>query len=186
MYKNDPEIISEQIQRIKLKVQTQNVLLYPVLSEEEIQQFEIKRKIKLPLNFREFLKVIGNGGSGPPLDNMLQLGSIPENMNEWEKENWSSLKNIFKPFPFINKWPWEEQGWQEILHTNYESITYGNICLGSHTWNSRWHLVITGPERGNMWFVYEDGLVPCKNYADFLSWYEVWLDTRTRQPDYFD
>jgi hypothetical protein len=39
-----------------------------------------------------------------------------------------------------------------------------------------WHLIVTGAERGNVWMLCGEGVVPQDPNRDFLTWYEDWLD----------
>ena len=42
-----------------------------------------------------------------------------------------------------------------------------------------WILVITGEERGSVWYLTELGAAPYWQRKDFLHWYETWLDGDT-------
>jgi hypothetical protein len=39
-----------------------------------------------------------------------------------------------------------------------------------------WHLIVAGPERGNVWTLSSEGIQPTAPKRDFLTWYEDWLD----------
>jgi hypothetical protein len=39
-----------------------------------------------------------------------------------------------------------------------------------------WHLIITGPERGNIWLITGEGMQHTNPRRDFLKWYSDWLD----------
>jgi hypothetical protein len=39
-----------------------------------------------------------------------------------------------------------------------------------------WVLIVTGPERGNIWFKCGEGITPTIPKRDFLRWFEDWLD----------
>jgi len=57
---------ADQIRRIKTKVDRKNIQLGPAATESEVATFEQSAGVRLPDGFREFLKQIGNGGTGPP------------------------------------------------------------------------------------------------------------------------
>ncbi len=52
----------------------------------------------------------------------------------------------------------------------------GTLVLGHDGCGMYWHLVITGPERGQVWQITDVGAQPCAPRRDFFSWYEYWLD----------
>ena len=39
-----------------------------------------------------------------------------------------------------------------------------------------WFVIVTGPERGNVWMICGEGIQPTAPKRDFLQWYEEWLD----------
>lgn len=45
-----------------------------------------------------------------------------------------------------------------------------------------WHLIVTGPERGHVWWVCGKGIAPTDPKMDFLRWYEDWLDGAEYRP----
>lgn len=54
-----------QISIIIRKLKEKNITLQPTLSEEDIQEFEVKHNVTLPNDYRLFLQHVGNGGRGP-------------------------------------------------------------------------------------------------------------------------
>ena len=47
-----------------------------------------------------------------------------------------------------------------------------------------YHLIVTGPCRGEVWNLSDVGAQPCCERQDFLGWFELWLDNQDRT-DYF-
>src|SRR5262245_53941660 len=70
--------LSKRLQRIKRVVAKKGLKMNPCLSEETIAKFEKRSKVQLPLDYRSFLQVVGNGGDGPPYYGLLKLGEVPE------------------------------------------------------------------------------------------------------------
>jgi hypothetical protein len=69
----------------------------PPLGESEILVFESKHKIRLPPDYRGFLKEIGNGGSGPA------YGLFP--LSKWNFELEITGKDYLSgDFPYTEKW----------------------------------------------------------------------------------
>ena len=52
----------------------------------------------------------------------------------------------------------------------------GNLCLGHQGCGLFFVLVVTGPERGQVWSLGDGGIQPLAPRCNFLEWYEYWLD----------
>jgi hypothetical protein len=85
---------------------------------------------------------------------------------------------VIKNFNFDKYWVWENDTSDTLLN----KITYGNIELIDIGDAQSWNIVISGEERGQMWFFSDVGIQPCAPKRSFLSWFEHWLDGND---DYF-
>lgn len=63
-----------------------------------------------------------------------------------------------------------------------DKVDKGNIQLIDVGDGQSWNIIITGNERGQMWFFTDIGIQPCAPRRDFLSWFEYWIDGND---DYF-
>lgn len=179
--------------------------LNPPLKENAVSAFESRHRIRLPEDYRGFLLHVGNGGAGPAYG-LFRLGEMDDSnaFARW-KENNGFVGTLSLPFPHTG--PWNdlsgkpafdesremdqeyEYAYNELL-TKWEEEHYWNTCYihgaipichigcAYREW-----LIITGPERGNVWNdsrVDEEGLYPVeiaqKPRASFLQWYCDWLD----------
>jgi hypothetical protein len=87
-----------------------------------------------------------------------------------------------QPFPLTAGWHWEDEANPDrdqiaAVHTG------GQLYLGTDGCGINWALVVTGSERGRVWLVADEGAMPCDPPADFLAWYERWLDDQPLIPD---
>src|SRR4051812_36275678 len=107
-------MIIEQIDRIKNKLaelrrKDKNLIVFgsqlhqykiqPKKTEDELQEFELKYNIKLPNEYQEFLKLVGNGGAGPNLGLEPIQNGIYKNL-DYE----SGLIDPSKEFRFTEAW----------------------------------------------------------------------------------
>lgn len=95
-------------------------------------------------------------------------------MEEW-KYNCDNLK---RAFPFEEYWIWENAYDEEKL----KGIADGNLELINIGDAQSWNIIISGKERGKMWFFTDVGIQPCAPSMNFLEWFEFWLDGNE---DYF-
>ena len=86
------------------------------------------------------------------------------------------------PFPLVDVWVWEDEPNrdEERLEVVYRD---GQLFLGTDGCAMDWILVVSGPERGHVWNRADVGAQPCVPPADFLDWYERWLDRRPYWPN---
>jgi hypothetical protein len=177
--------MDEQISRIKRKLAAKNHSLGPVLTESEIAAFEARHRVRLPECYRRFLLEVGNGGYGPPQTGIARLGEPPVEMTEEERRPWVDFEVLACDFPFTESWCWEDEpdmwdaagrDWSSEAKAKLARIERGNLCLGGDGCGQSWHLIVTGPERGNVWFFADVGITPTVPKRDFLRWYEDWLN----------
>ena len=191
---NSKEILSklEELRSIDInyKIFGSDFHLYkinPVLSEKEIITFEIKHKIKLPLDFRKFLMEIGNGGAGPYYG-VFPLGEYDE--GTW-REDGGFVGVLSEPFPYTSDWNEEPDFPNEEDYDDEEEFEKDYLAVQESYWkslngaipichqgcaNRNW-LIISGPERGKVWLdelASYSGLK--KTDLTFEEWYLKWLD----------
>ncbi len=163
-----------QLDRILRKTQSQGRILNSPISERALQDFEAAHGIQLPDGYREFLLRAGNGGDGPPEYGLGPLGLPARDMPPEQTRWWVELRNVQKPFPFTRYWIWDVG--QETDEGTEEQVNNGSIYIGNDGCGAYWHLIVTGPERGNVWMISGEGVQPACPKRDFLTWYEDWLD----------
>jgi len=165
--------ISDRVLRIAKKVSDRGIRLGAPLSDEDVRRFERRHGVSLPEGFRSFLTQIGNGGPGPPAYGLAALGEPARDMRGGAKV-WSELPHVREPFPFTKPWVWEEG--EASDEGTSDQIHHGCVYVGNDGCGMYWHVIVTGPERGNVWMICGEGLQPTSPKRDFLQWYEDWLD----------
>ncbi|MEV5576782.1 SMI1/KNR4 family protein [Spirillospora sp. NPDC052269] len=143
--------------------------LNPPLSRAALASFESRHGIRLPGEYRDFLLRVGNGGAGPyyglfPLDHYPTQDVLPS-------ENPDFLRTAF---PHDRPWdpPYDTPGYEDDDH-----IT-GSLPIVHEGCGYIIRLVITGPERGNLWLdgrCSDMGIHPLGD--SFRPWYNTWLTT---------
>jgi hypothetical protein len=146
--------------------------LGPPLSAGEIGAFEATHGVLLPEEYRAFLEAVGNGGIGPPAYGLVRLGAVARLAGA------EALTSLRRTFPLTEYWVWEDEEplAPDRVALRQRVFTDGSLVLGDDGCGAFWHLVVTGPERGQVWFLSDVGAQPCAPRRTFLSWYEHWLD----------
>jgi hypothetical protein len=168
---------ADRIARIREKARAGGKRFGSPLSEERVLAFEQAHGITLPEAFRAFLIHIGNGGTGPTEYNWPSLGQAADDMSPQEAQVWGELPYVSRPFPFTRRWVWE--GGDTSDEGDVEQAQYGTICVGNDGCGQYWFVVVTGPERGNVWMICGEGMQHPTPKRDFLQWIEDWLDGTT-------
>jgi hypothetical protein len=154
-------MISEDIQRIKLKIQEEGIIINEPISINEITNFENSNNFSLPEELVLFYTEIGNGCE------MID-GFYLKGLDELE---YDELK-VKEDFIFTKYWIWEDNENKAL----FDKVGSGNIELINIGDSQSWNIIITGEERGQMWFFTDVGIQPCAPRRSFLSWFEHWLD----------
>lgn len=161
-------MIREDIQRIKLKVQGEGIITNEPVSINEIASFENRNNFILPEELVLFYTEIGNGCK--MIDGFY--------LKRLEELKFDEIK-LKEDFIFTNYWIWEDNEATALL----DKVGSGNIELIDIGDSQSWNIIITGEERGQMWFFTDVGIQPCAPKRSFLSWFEYWLGGND---DYFE
>jgi hypothetical protein len=175
--------------------------LCPPLSDREVTEFELRHRITLPADYRQFICHVGNGGAGP-FYGVFPLGRMDDNfdLQDWQEED-GLVGVLSEPFPLSEEWndltamPDAEQADTDELEYEKQieafdqrywsaSLVNGAIPICHEGCAIRIWLVVSGPQSGNLW---EDrrselkGLMPLRlidgSRATFETWYDEWMDT---------
>ncbi|PXY45988.1 SMI1/KNR4 family protein [Flavobacterium hydrophilum] len=159
------------------------------LSEEKILDFEKTNQIELPLEYRDFIKNIGNGGVGPA------YGVFK--LEDWNFELDIENRNFLNEnFPYTEKYNLTFAGnendedyieseefanWE--LEYFSEKHIYGSIRICHYGCGIYCFLVISGLEKGNIWLdsrVNDEGIYPFSTETNsrynFAEWYNEWIN----------
>jgi hypothetical protein len=135
--------------------------LRPTLTEAELQRFEQTHQVKLPEDYRMFLREVGNGEAGP----FQGLDSL---------ERVAQGRDLSKPFPFTEA---TDSCSDEDLNQWGDNEFGGILELCDCGCAIHCYLVLNGPAYGTIWEGRED-LYPCE--MSFGVWYRRWLERSLR------
>ncbi len=181
--------------------------LLPPLTDAQVAEAEAQWAIAFPADYRSFLLHAGAGGAGPyygvfPLVNDAgkwcwrgdggDMTAAPH--KEWVHAGRWNLDGhpIWTEEPFEEDERFETESYDDAVHEWNERFdklywderwTEGGICLCHEGCALRDWLVVTGPQRGQMWWdgtADRTGLMVRKNpdgsAMTFGDWYLAWLD----------
>ncbi|MGW1087738.1 SMI1/KNR4 family protein [Streptomyces sp. NPDC002596] len=163
----------------------------------DVQAWETAHGVELPEPYRTFVAEVSNGSlEGPSAAHgLLPLGELPENWQGWEADCWLSpepfdgtaARNLAVPFPLEEEWQWEYEYYDHdehspLLHGIYQ---HGSVLLGSNRDCEFWVLVVTGSQRGRIWWLGDGCVAPyadpgeeAESETDFVAWFEEWQADR--------
>ncbi len=144
--------------------------LNPPLGEAALQAFEREHGIRLPEDYRAFLRLAGNGGAGP------YYGLLP--LEKWNDAVLDDRPGyLARPSPLRPDMP-AGIAWEQALNCYWEELFQGALALVHQGCSYYALLVVTGAYRGRVVYVNLDcgGTPYFVHHPDFLSWYERWLD----------
>jgi len=180
--------------------------LNPCLGETDINSVEDQYTIHLPDDYRNFLLEVGNGGAGPYYG-VFRLGEQDDGwgFRPWEggflvgdpsvpfpyHDNWNLPGAFWSADPQNKEWASDEEAddandsWDKTLAEVYwaPAVMNGAIPICHCGCALRQWLVVTGPERGNVW--QDDradlnGVYPLQTEngerISFSKWYLMWLE----------
>ncbi|MEO7720025.1 MAG: SMI1/KNR4 family protein [Capsulimonas sp.] len=140
------------------------------LTEEAIAEFEASYAVRLPEEYRDFLKYVGNGGAAPGYGLEPLFSAVP---TDGGRRGRRYLSTPFKHTQAVGSDPKQEH----LLEAEYEGYFPGCLYLADHGCGIHDFLIVSGPCRGQVW---TDGT--CDDHGvwptslNFNSWYSDWLD----------
>jgi hypothetical protein len=157
-------------------------LYNPPAAEQVVAGLERMWGVTLPPAYRQFLTQIGNGGPGPEDLELFPLG--PTGEGRWD----GYVGDLAAPFPYAEAWnedppddPEQQARWREWYFS--PARVDGAIPIADEGCGYLILLVVSGPERGNVWKDGRggtDGVSPLwvgdQEGVSFAEWYEGWLD----------
>lgn len=160
--------------------------LGPPLPETEVAAFERQHGITLPADYRAFITRVGNGGPGEfggagPHHGLLPLDRWDEALDSDVTDGVLATAFPAEPGRTYQDW-WAEVG---LPDDGAEPHT-GAIALSHEGCGELSLLVVTGPGRGRIASTYDVKRGPTFTPdANFLAWYERWLDGALRGALFF-
>lgn len=158
-----------------------------------VRSFEAEHGIVLPEPYRTFVAEICDGlRAGPPYYGLLPLVQAP---SDWGPDR--PERRLAEPFPLTASWLWEEDesemdektvSEQELEDRIDTVFDHGSLLLGTDGCGMYWHLIVTGPQRGHVWLIDENGAVPFGTRPDaspmpgtpgFAGWATHWAQGRS-------
>jgi hypothetical protein len=138
----------------------------------ELQRFESEFDVSLPTDYLDFLTFVSNGGPGPH-NGLYPLDAAVTVLCE------KSRAFLSAPFPLTEAFtPFDDQpDFDELSDEAYWQLIRGSIVLANHGCGRYDRLVISGPQKGQVWTdaAFDHGLYPVGQ--DFYEWYDSWLVT---------
>ncbi|MEV0749844.1 SMI1/KNR4 family protein [Streptomyces sp. NPDC050273] len=134
----------------------------PPSGSNAVRSFEAEHGILLPEPYRTFVAEVCDGlRAGPPYYGLLPLAQTPSDWGSGRPE-----RLLAEPFPLTAAWLWEAEGdeaalsEQELEDRTAPVYDHGSLLLGTDGCGMYWHLIATGPERGHVWLIDENGAIP--------------------------
>jgi hypothetical protein len=140
------------------------------IGETTVRRFERYHGVRLPEDYRAFLRLAGNGGAGP------YYGLLP--LEQWHHAVLEDRPGyLARPSPLRPGMPASAE-WEQTLGCPWEDLFQGTLALVHQGCSYYALLVVTGAYRGRVVYVNLDrgGSPYFVHHPDFLSWYERWLD----------
>ncbi|MGQ4713987.1 SMI1/KNR4 family protein [Streptomyces anulatus] len=162
----------------------------PPAGPEAVRSFETEHGIVLPEPYRTCVAEICDGlRAGPPDYGLLPFAKTP---SDWGSDRPERL--LAEPFPLTEAWLWEadddgaalsEQEFDDRVESVFD---HGSLVLGTDGCGMYWHLIVTGPQRGHVWLIDENGAIPFGTRSDaslmpgvpgFAGWVAHWAQGRS-------
>jgi hypothetical protein len=174
--------MKEDWDRVRQMVRELRVPVGPCLSPAALETFEDQHCVRLPEDYRWFLEHIGNGCVGPPTYGLMPLGETWDfAYPEW-RAFWGSLPAIAEPFPFTEKWWWDDS--EPTWETLRNRVWKGSLSLGTDGCGLGYYLIVSGAERGHIWEFHDLGIDPLEPRQGFMEWFAGWLErNKTKRLD---
>ncbi|MBB6555879.1 hypothetical protein [Nonomuraea rubra] len=145
--------------------------LGPPLSEAVVAEYEERHEVALPAGYRLFVTELGDGGAGPGCG----LRRLDTSCCERRRSGHLARPSPYVPGPrYLDDW---EERYEDPPGPDRVFLR-GTLGIADHGCSLVSRLTVTGPARGRVFNLDHEG--PLGPYvvedADFLAWYERWLD----------
>lgn len=161
--------ISKEIEKLKKKIEGLKIKLLQTINEEDVREFEEKYKIRIPENYKAFIKEIGDGWEGIKIN-----GEEIRNCRRF-KDCIYDEKGISRKFKYTDSWIWEED--EEATDKKISNaLKNGSIELMDLGDGMTYRLIVNGPSAGQIWMFTGEGVTPYGNSPDFFDWVNDILD----------
>lgn len=142
-----------------------------------VRTFEAEHGIVLPEPYRTCVAEISDGcEQGPPTYGLLPLADMPGDWGAGREERTLAL-----PFPLSEGWMWDADDDIDSDDVPDAVFDHGSIVLGTDGCGMYWHLVVSGPQRGHIWWISGEGAAPfggdtgiVKGEPGFAAWVAHW------------
>ncbi|MFI8082361.1 SMI1/KNR4 family protein [Kitasatospora sp. NPDC086009] len=151
----------------------------PPLGRGGVRAFEAEHGIVLPEPYRTFVAEICDGFSdGPPHHGLIPAAALPA---DWGAGRPGQV--LAEPFPLSATWLWDDdpRPEEEVEALLERVFHHGSIVLGTDGCGMYWHLVVSGPRRGEIWLITGEGAVPYRapdggsaGEPGFAGWVARW------------
>ncbi|WP_435127538.1 SMI1/KNR4 family protein [Actinacidiphila sp. bgisy144] len=146
-----------------------------------VRRFEAEHGVLLPEPYRTFVAEVADGSAlGPPEYGLAPLGADAG-------QNGGRKRELARPFPLTEGWVWEDdpRPAAQIEPLLDRVFGDGSVVLGTDGCGMYWHLVLSGPHRGQVWLITGEGAVPfgaefghTGGAAGFAGWVRHWAADR--------
>jgi hypothetical protein len=168
--------MQEAWERVRQRVRELRLPVGPCLSPAALESFERQHCVRLPEDYRWFLANVGNGSVGPPFFGLVPIGETWDWSYPEDREFWGSLPAVAEPFPFTEKWWWDDT--EPTWDTLRNRVWKGSISLGTDGCGLGYYLIVSGPERGQIWEFHDLGINPVEPRHGFAEWFSAWLERK--------
>ncbi|GAA1389147.1 hypothetical protein GCM10009639_16520 [Kitasatospora putterlickiae] len=130
----------------------------PALGWDAVRAFEAVHGVVLPEPYRTVVAEVADGSAaGPPRYGLVGLAELPDDWGAGRPE-----RDLGRPFPLTGPWVWEDdpRPSAEVDPVLDQVFDHGSVVLGTEGCGVYWHLVVTGPHRGHVWYVGGEGAAP--------------------------
>lgn len=161
-------------------------VLKPPASEDDVCAFETLHDIALPEGFRRFIREVGNGGAGP-FYGLHPLGEATTDLTYDKTPGVLARPSLLAPRMAVDDWAVlrtrvgiDADDEAEDARSEATAALYGGVMsLGEQGCGIVHALILNGPFAGRVVNVNDEVAEHPPLFAfeaDFLAWYERWLD----------
>lgn len=166
--------LAQRLEAIRKAMARRGLELNATATEDDVAALEREAGIILPDAYRAFLLLVGDGGKGPPA---FGIDSIDQLADEYAWDRETTFAILARKFPYAKDLVWDEMDAApdedaDDFEGQSDSPTAGFLPLGTDGCGAFYGLVVTGPERGNVWLIDSNGVF---RQGEFIEWLEDWL-----------